>query len=235
MASRKEEKERLRAERLEQEDRERRAAARGKRLQYVIGGLLAVGIVAAVVIAVLIGGGGDGSDGDGPSQTASSDAELEQPKILDEMDAAKAAGCENVTVPNEGSTHENRDFTADDYDSNPPTSGNHFPQAAATGVYENGPPPLGTSVHALEHGRIEIQYKPGTPANVIDQLRAFFNEKQGYLMLLFENQTGMEAQVAATAWDHKLTCDEFTPETIDAMRTFYDAHLDKGPEKVPVG
>ena len=233
MASRQEEKEARKRERLEQEARERKSAARGKRLQYVIGGLLAVGIVAAVVVVLLAGTGGD-DGGDGPTTEASTSATLPEAKILDEQAAAKAAGCLDVEVPNEGATHEDRTFTADDYDSNPPTSGNHTPPpAAAEGIYDNGPPELGPAVHALEHGRIDLQYKPGTDPEVIDQLEAFFNEKQGYHMLLFENQTGMKPQVAATAWDNKLTCDTVKPEMFDALRTFYDAHLDQGPEKVP--
>lgn len=230
MASRQEEKEARRRERMEQEARERKAAARGKRLQYVVGGLLAAGIVAAVVVALVSSTGG--GSGDGPS-TASASAEIPEPAIFDEQEAAEAAGCEVTQVPNEGSTHENREFTAEDYESNPPTSGNHFPTAAAEGIYEEGAAPLGELVHSLEHGRINVQYKPGTDPQVIDQLETFAAEKQAYHLLMYENPTGMEPQIAATAWDWKLTCPEANPEVFDALRTFYDAHLDKGPEKVP--
>jgi len=231
MSSRQEEKEARRRERMEQEERERKAAARGKRLQYVIGGILAAGIVAAVVVALLSSTGGDSEDG--PS-SANSSATLPEPNILIEDEAAAAANCEVTQVPNEGSTHEERDFTIADYQSNPPTSGNHIGTAvAADGIYEQGAAPLGELVHSLEHGRINVQYKPGTPAEFVDQLEAFASEKQGYHLLMYENATGMEPQLAATAWDFKLTCDETSPEVFDALRTFYDAHLDKAPEKVP--
>ena len=85
--------------------------------------------------------------------------------------AAQAAGCELRSPRNEGAAHESREFVAADYRSNPPTSGTHFPQWAADGVYEPGTtPPLGELVHALEHGRVQLQYAedaaPETPARL---------------------------------------------------------------------
>ena len=44
------------------------------------------------------------------------------------------------------------------------------------GFYPNGAPPKERNVHALEHGRIEIQWKPGTPQNVIDVLNMLNDE-----------------------------------------------------------
>jgi hypothetical protein len=52
-------------------------------------------------------------------------------------------------------------------------------------------------------------------------------------MVMFENTTNMDAAVAATAWTHSLTCAEMKPEVFDALRSFRDEYLDKGPEKVP--
>ena len=103
------------------------------------------------------------------------------------------------------------------------------------GVYPPGDtPPLGKLVHTLEHGRIDVQYKPGTPAETVDQLDALLAEQNdGYHMLLFENPTNMDAQVAATAWGHSLTCPEMNDKVFDAIRTFRNEYIDKGPEKVP--
>ncbi len=217
---------------MEQEARETKRAARAKRLQYVIGGALAVGIVAAVVVALLASGGDDSSSPDGPT-TANASAKLPEPAILDEKEAAAAAGCEVTQVPNEGRGHEEKTFTQDDYDSNPPTSGTHFPSWAQDGIYEPAnTPQLGELVHTLEHGRIDVQYKPGTDPELVGQLEAFLGENQGYHMLLFENQTGMKEQIVATAWDFKLTCPDPGPKMWDALRTFRDAHIDRGPEKV---
>jgi hypothetical protein len=89
-------------------------------------------------------------------------------------------------------------------------------------------------VHTLEHGRIDVQYKPGTPAETVAQLEAFLAEQNdGYHMLLYENTTGMDAQVAATAWGHTLTCPRMNDKVIDALRTFRLEYIDQGPENVP--
>ena len=92
-------------------------------------------------------------------------------------------------LPNEGAGHVEKDFKASDYKQNPPTSGNHFPQWAQDGVYDAGDTPdLGQLVHTLEHGRIDVQYKPGTPAETVAQLETFMKENEdGYHMLLFQN------------------------------------------------
>ena len=52
-------------------------------------------------------------------------------------------------------------------------------------------------------------------------------------MLLFQNTTGMDAAVAATAWGHSLTCPKLDDTTWDALRTFRTTYIDKGPEAVP--
>ena len=89
-------------------------------------------------------------------------------------------------------------------------------------------------MHPLEHGRIEVQYKPGTPQKTVDELEALLAENDdGYHMLLFENTTGMPAQVAAAAWTHSLSCPEMNTKVFDAIRTFRTRYIDKGPENVP--
>ena len=52
-------------------------------------------------------------------------------------------------------------------------------------------------------------------------------------MLLFENTTGMDSAVAATAWTHSVTCPEMNDKVFDAFRTFRARYIDKGPEQVP--
>jgi hypothetical protein len=238
VASRQEEKQRHRQERLAREQAEKKAAARRKRLQYVFGGLLAVGAVAGVVLFLVVGvGGGDGDGGagepSGPSDAAAS-VELPQQQIGDTKAAAKAAGCKLASPEIEGAGHETREFTAADYKTNPPTSGNHFPQWYEDGIYEPGnAPELGKLVHTLEHGRINLQYKEGTPRETVLQLEALFSESDGYHMLLYQNTTGMDAQVAATAWGQSLTCPRMSDAVFDAIRTFRASYIDKGPEAVP--
>jgi hypothetical protein len=56
---------------------------------------------------------------------------------------------------------------------------------------------------------------------------------EGYHLMLYENTTGMEAAVAATAWTQSLTCPEMNDKVFDAIRTFTQRYIDKGPETVP--
>jgi len=238
VAHRQEEKEKRRLERLAREEADRKAAARRKRLQFVFGGLLAVaavgGIVAVLALGVLGGddGGGPGNPSD-PSEVAS-DVKLPEQKSGDLKAAAKAAGCELSNPEIEGSTHEDKEFKASDYKTNPPTSGNHNPDWYEDGIYNAGDTPkLGMLVHTLEHGRIDVQYKAGTSAEDVSKLEGLLAETDGYHMLLFENTTGMDAAVAATAWGHSVTCPKLDDTTWDALRTFRTAYIDKGPEAVP--
>ena len=149
--------------------------------------------------------------------------------------AVAAAGCKLVNAPIEGNTHLTKNFHESDYRTNPPTSGNHNPTWYQDGIYEPGDTPrLGMIVHPLEHGRIEVQYKPGTPKKVVDQLEALLGENDGgYHMLLFQNTTGMKPQIAATAWTHAVTCPTMNDKVFDALRTFRARYIDKGPERVP--
>ncbi len=233
MASRQEEKEARRRARLEQEEAERKSAARQRRLQLLGGGVLALGVVAAVVVVLLTGGS---------SSSAEGDARVVDPEGLPTLPgqtetnidaAAKAAGCELQHPADEGRGHEDRTFTESDYKTNPPTSGTHFPVPAQDGIYDPGnEPALGSLVHSLEHGRINVQYAPGTSKADRDLLEAFVADNGGYHMLLYQNPTKMPYKVAVTAWDQLLGCNEITDKTWDAFRTFRDRYIDKAPEKV---
>jgi Protein of unknown function (DUF3105) len=235
VASRQEEKEARRRERLERERKEAAAAARRRRLQLVGGGVLAVAAIAAVVVAIVVGlGGSDEKEAAAPSDAAAS-VKLPEQATSDYEQAAKAAGCTLSNPAFEGQTHEDKTFKPSDYKTNPPTSGNHTPDWYDDGVYEPGTTPsLGMLVHPLEHGRIEVQYKPGTPKADVAKLEALLAEQNdGYHMLLFENTSGMDAQIAATAWTHSLTCPAMNDKVFDAIRTFRARYIDKGPETVP--
>lgn len=236
MSSRQEEKERRRKERLEREQAEAKRASGRKRMQLAFGGVLALALIAGVVVVVFVLGGSDSGDG-GPKQASdtASAVELPEQQISDIKEAAKAAGCTLNNPTYEGANHAAKDFKASDYKTNPPTSGNHTPDWYEDGIYAPGDTPeLGKTVHTLEHGRIDVQYKPGTPKATVDQLEALLAENEdGYHMLLFENATGMTAAVAATAWTQSLTCPTMNDKVFDAVRTFRARYIDKGPERVP--
>ena len=223
---------------MEREEAERKSAANKKRLQLVGGVALGLAAIAAVVVALVVGLGGGGDDettaGSGPSDAAAA-AELPPQKTSDLDEAAKAAGCTVTHAEYEGAGHEEKDFKPSDYKTNPPTSGAHFPEWYDDGVYAPGTVPnLGMLVHTLEHGRINVQYAKGTPAADVAKLEALVQEQnEGYHMLLYENTTGMDAAIAATAWTQSLTCPEMNDQVFDAIRSFRARYTDKGPETVP--
>ena len=236
MSSRQEEKERRRQERLEREQAEAKHAARRKRMALAFGGLLGVAVIAGIVVVVVVlGGSSDPAGGPKKAKNAAADVKLPAQATSNLQAAAKAAGCTLTNPPYEGANHQDKQFKASDYKTNPPTSGNHTPDWYEDGIYAAGDTPdLGKTVHPLEHGRIEVQYAPGTPKETVAQLEALLAEQQdGYHMLLFQNGTGMKAKIAATAWTHSLTCPEMNDKVFDAIRTFRARYIDKGPERVP--
>ena len=142
--------------------------------------------------------------------------------------AAAAAHCSVASFPTEGRDHTEGKVT---YKTNPPTSGAHNPAPAPDRVYTVAPPPE-NYVHSLEHGRIELQYRPGSPPPVRAALLAVYREFTHH-MLLFPNNTGMDFEVAATAWKHRIGCAHFNSKVPEALRRFRDAYRDRGPEQVP--
>ena len=234
MSSRAQEKEARRQERLAREAEEKRRAERNRRLQIVGGVILGVAVIAAILIAVVASSGG--SDDSKPKSSGKANPEvkavpLPPRKTTDLFAAAKAAGCVVRTFPNEGRQHITGKGT---YRTNPPTSGNHNPVPAEDGDYSGQQTPAPENyVHTLEHGRIEFQYAPGTPAKVIGQLRTLFAEQGSYHDLLFQNNTNMPYQVAATAWTHLIGCKQVNDKIWDALRAFRLRYTDQAPEQIP--
>lgn len=250
MASRKDEKERLRQQRLEAE---RQAEAAGRRrlvIAYVAAGILAAVIVICLGI-VLFGGGGD-SGGDAaeasganvntefggrvPAGVRVDDRVGTPPPAVENGDltaAAKAAGCDlRLNLKDEGSTH--LDPQSDDlpkYGTNPPTSGDHYPTPLADGAFLDYPSP-GSYVHSLEHGRIVIEYSPDLSEEDQLALKGVFDaDRPG--VDLFPNPD-MPYEVATTAWTQLMGCKTFEGDaTLDAIRDFRDAYRGRGPEAIP--
>ncbi len=233
MSSRKDEKDRLRAER---EAAEQAAAGKDSRRQrlFLAGGVVGLlAVVGGAIVAITSSGGSDSST------TASADVasvELPARKLTDLNAAAAAAGCIVRTQPSQGRGHTTDAVV---YTTNPPTSGPHNPEPAQDGIYDPGNTPAPEQlVHSLEHGRVQFQYAPSLPKAGRDEIEATFDEQlgsfgPGYHAQVFENTTKMPYAVAATAWTHVLGCKRFTPQTIDALRAFRARYTDKGPEFIP--
>lgn len=251
MASRKEEKEALRKAREEAEKASQKGDRRQLLIGYGIAGVLVAAVIAGIVV-VILGSGGGSSDGGGdsghdPLTGVSTDAEGREDLAFDERsgadipaqetigldESAKKASCElNLDLKDEGNTHLNNAENVPDYDTNPPSSGDHLPNPLADGAYLDQPSPL-NYVHSLEHGRIEIQYQPDLPEDEQLELKGLFLESPDG-MIMFPNDE-LDVPVAVSAWRNTMTCEKYDgANTLDAIRSFRDNFRGQGPEAIPL-
>jgi hypothetical protein len=260
MSGRKEQRERLREERLAAQRAAQTSDKRRLYLGYAVAGVIVVAIIAGIVVA--IGGTSnttgvdsqgnafpdlayiqdtsgavpdgiktDGRDGTDPPPLAQGDLQT----------AADDAGCDlMLDLPDEGNTHIQDEFAKDvNYKTNPPTSGDHFasPTETASGALAAGAyreyPPVGRVVHAMEHGRVEIQYSPDLPEEDQLAIKGVFEESP-QSVVLFPNPN-MPYEVAVTAWTQLAGCDKFEGRaTLDTIRDFRDTYRGLGPEPFPI-
>jgi hypothetical protein len=236
MASRREQKDRLKREREAREAAASASKGRQRLIGYAVGGgVVVVGAIIAIVL--LAGGGGDGASAD----VLPDGGDVPDIAEVDSLPAAaKAAGCEYKSFPAKSRDHL---ATLDEkvkYESKPPTSGNHFQVPAEDAAYED-PPDVKELVHTLEHGRIIIWFKKNLPADDRAALKAYYDDDP-YQMVLTPDTTEMEYAVAASAWNRDpqpngtgrlLGCPEFNDEVFTALEAFKDEHRSRGPEPIP--
>jgi Protein of unknown function (DUF3105) len=250
MASRKEQKERLRQQRLEQEQA---AAGNAKRRMYVgygVAGLLTVAVVIGLVVVITSSGGSGGGGAEpasahideasgtpAPGDPVDTRSGTPPPAIkqADLQKAAKEAGCVlHLNLRNEGQTHLKPGSPTPNYKTNPPTSGNHIypPYQTADGAYRKTPDSI-RFVHSLEHGRIEIQYSSRLLQQDQLALKGVFDDDPNG-MLMFPNDK-MPYEVATTAWTQLMGCKTYKGQaTLDAIRDFRDQYRGNGPEAIPL-
>jgi hypothetical protein len=251
VADRREERERLRRQRLAAErsgggDRARLI------LGYVVAGILGLSVLVGLVLVLASGGGGDGAEGTcseahiapdfGSFQGLEPDCREGTPppalQLGDLEQAAEEAGCTlRLNLPDEGNNHI-PNTTPVHYRTDPPTSGNHNPLPTADGAYRTPlrpPTAEGMNIrnftHSLEHGRIEIQYSSDLPQADQLALKGVFDDDPAG-MLLFPNDD-MPYEVAATAWRQLLGCPRYNERVLDAIRDFRDIYRGQGPEPIP--
>lgn len=224
MASRKEQKEKLRQERIAREQAAAAAAARRRRLGYIVAGLLVSAVIVALVVIAAAGGSGTSGKSGGSWPSGSIPAR----KITDIDAATKAAGCTFKSPKDEGRGHT---LKKQNYKSEPPTSGAHNPVPANDKAYLVNPGEEHL-VHALEHGRVIYWFKPNAPAAVRGALKKLYDE-DNKLVILVPNERPMPYEVAVSAWGHLIGCPQYNSKVPDAFRAFRDAYRLKGPEYFP--
>jgi hypothetical protein len=115
------------------------------------------------------------------------------------------------------------------YNSNPPTSGNHYASPAPARFYDRELPDEQV-IHNLEHGHVWITYKPNLSGEIIDMLKDFSGGN-----VIVTPRSKNDADIALAAWGR---LDKFNLEAggFDKQRIkdFISRYQNKGPERVNV-
>lgn len=252
MAGNREERERLRQERLAQQASQGSTDRRRLIAGYVVAGVLAAAVVAGLIAVIASGGGGGEAVAKGCDNAhiatdygyfkdyECDDREGTPPPALqfgELTESAQKAGCElNLDLPDEGNNH----FTSvnqGDYKTNPPTSGDHFaaPSETGSGAIADGAyldtPPEARLVHSMEHGRVQIRYAPDLPEDQQLALKGVFDESPGGVIMVPDPD--LPGQVAVSAWTNSVVCPQYDPLVLDVVRNFRDSYRGNGPENIP--
>jgi len=119
------------------------------------------------------------------------------------------------------------------YNSDPPTSGLHYPDEANIGFYDENiyTYPAGYLVHNLEHGYVIIWYncdlldETGCP-ELKSQIRSVMDELGGVKLIAYPWNT-IDVPLVMTSWGRLQRFETFDA---DQAKAFYRANLNKAPE-----
>jgi Protein of unknown function (DUF3105) len=257
--SNREERERLRQQRLASQASQGSSDRRRLILGYVVAAVLAGAVLAGLVFALTSGGGDGGDDikaggdcgeesahvgslGGGTTKGLQCDTREGTPppeiQFGDLQESAQKADCElQLDLKDEGASHV-PDTEAVEYGTNPPTSGNHNAEQIADGAYSTPlsvdtatSPNVRNFVHSMEHGRVEIQYSPDLPEDQQLALKGVFDDDPGGV--LFYPNPDMPYAVAVTSWSNLVGCKAYDPLVLDVVRNFRDTYRGNGPENFP--
>jgi hypothetical protein len=134
-----------------------------------------------------------------------------------------------LTFPDEGRTHV-PDGTVIAYQTDPPTSGDHYPEPEPGGFYTTEIAP-GFLVHSMEHGGIIIYYSPAVTSDQQAALAAIANAHPGIFgQVVVVPRNDPTYPIILTAWTHMLRLSTYDQSRID---NFIALFVGKGPEAAP--
>lgn len=113
------------------------------------------------------------------------------------------------------------------YNSNPPTSGWHYPQDSALGVFTRSIVDE-TVVHNLEHGHVWLTYRDEGDEEALSALRAIQGQYPQHVIVTYRPEN--DQRIAAASWGYLLTLDELDT---DQLQAFVVRHRDRAPESIP--
>jgi hypothetical protein len=139
----------------------------------------------------------------------------------------QAAGSQGVrTFPEAGRDHIDPGEQPDNWNSNPPTSGDHLANWVQPGVY-NSEQDMRGMVHSLEHGYVLILYRD-IPKDELDQLETFVEDRDGSKLILAP-YSGLEQNgVALAAWRN---LEVLQRVNMDVVQAFVNDYMVPGGNK----
>jgi Protein of unknown function (DUF3105) len=140
-----------------------------------------------------------------------------QPVAADALAAGReAAGSSGIkTFPIAGQDHIQPNEQPDNWNSTPPTSGDHLATPLPPGVYDNDQD-MRAMVHNEEHGYVVILYK-GIPDDQVEQLRKFVEARDGSKLVL-SPWSGLEKPgVALVAWQNLEILERVNMDVVQAF------------------
>ena len=136
-------------------------------------------------------------------------------------------------IPIMNSTHITVDSDPGKYNSDPPTSGPHYPDEAQAGFYDTNiyQYPAGRLVHNLEHGYIIFWYNcaklsESACSELKSQIKAIMDEVNNVKVIAYPWDS-IEVPVVMTSWGRLQKMETFD---VSQARTFYKNNLNHSPE-----
>ena len=131
------------------------------------------------------------------------------------------------------STHIEVDSDPGAYNSDPPTSGPHYPEEAQAGFYDTNiyQYPDGYLVHNLEHGYIIFWYNcaslsESACSELKSQIKTVMDEVNNVKVIAYPWDS-IDVPVAMTSWGRLLKMESFDAAQ---ARSFYNNNLNRSPE-----
>ena len=211
MSKKLQEKQRRRLAEQMRRDQQRKATRRSNMITIGI----ALAIAAAVTIFIINERGAD------------------EPAPAPEGVPAAEGGCDEIEEhKEEGNQHVNAG-TDVEYETSPPTSGDHWEAPADHGFYPEEVPEE-SLVHNLEHGQIVIWYDPDATTETRDNLDAFAEsanegEPTGPIIAAPYPDIPEGKTFVMTAWTASQACSAYS---LDAINAFREKYQGRGPEPI---
>ncbi len=123
--------------------------------------------------------------------------------------------------------HISEGTTGSGYNSNPPSSGPHWPSPAKNGIYDTAEPDE-RYIHNLEHGYIWVSYRTDAGDDAINKLKDIVRADGWKIVMTPRGKD--DAKIALAAWGRVLNMDNLDEKKV---KDFIKTYRNRGPEKTP--